>query len=319
MLPELKDARRFAAAGSVVMLAPMLVLPGPAGGRHPAWTRVTATPVTTTRVVVAAQLQSVPAGTRVVVTAPGGTRLGSARTASDGRALVPVTTRPHASIRLVVHARGVSDAVHVSAKTTTKAVRSSRWMIVNKHIGIGRYAPKRLGSSHSATLDRRVLRSWNAMVRAAARDGIALWSASSYRSYDSQRSLFGAYAASDGASDAQTFSARPGHSEHQTGLALDVASGECTVRACFAHTRAGRWVAAHAAAYGFVVRYPEGEQQVTGYIYEPWHLRYVGPWLAGYLRSSHTKTLEQAFGLPAAPSYPTASAVSAPMRSPLHR
>jgi zinc D-Ala-D-Ala carboxypeptidase len=74
------------------------------------------------------------------------------------------------------------------------------------------------------------------------------------------------------------YSARPGHSEHQTGLAIDVSGldGRCQAEPCFAGTPAGRWLARHAPDFGFVVRYPEGKESVTGYMYEPWHLRYVG-------------------------------------------
>ncbi|MBD4644500.1 D-alanyl-D-alanine carboxypeptidase family protein, partial [Xanthomonas citri pv. citri] len=82
-----------------------------------------------------------------------------------------------------------------------------------------------------------------------------------------------------GRAEADRVSARPGYSEHQTGLAWDVgdaATPTCDLEACFGDTAAGRWVAAHAAEHGFVIRYPAGAEDETGFAHEPWHLRYVG-------------------------------------------
>lgn len=119
---------------------------------------------------------------------------------------------------------------------------------------------------------------------------------SGYRSNDRQKALYNAYVARDGQDAADTYSARPGFSEHQSGLALDAkaTNGACTLQQCFAETPAGRWLAAHAAQYGFVIRYTPTNGAVTGYEAEPWHLRYVGTWLAGYLAETHTPSLEQA-------------------------
>lgn len=127
---------------------------------------------------------------------------------------------------------------------------------------------------------------------------------SGYRSYQVQTSLYNNYVASDGQAAADTYSARPGYSEHQTGLAFDICNaGGCSLEAEFANTGLGQWVAAHAHEYGFTIRYRSGKQHITGYTYEPWHLRYVGKDLAAQLYQSD-KTLEEHFGLPAAPNYP---------------
>jgi D-alanyl-D-alanine carboxypeptidase len=96
-------------------------------------------------------------------------------------------------------------------------------------------------------------------------------------------------------------SARPGHSEHQTGLAVDVGSStrpECDFDPCFADTVEARWVAACAAEFGFVVRYTPANSAVTGYGPEAWHLRWVGRELAGHLRDTGVTTLEEVFGVP---------------------
>ena len=105
---------------------------------------------------------------------------------------------------------------------------------------------------------------------------------SGYRSYSQQASLYDSYVRQYGQATADTLAARPGFSEHQTGLAMDIgnASGVCALQACFATTPAGKWAAANAATYGFIIRYPAGAEAVTGYTYEPWHLRYVGRDLA---------------------------------------
>jgi len=109
---------------------------------------------------------------------------------------------------------------------------------------------------------------------------------------------------SEGQQHADAASARAGHSEHQTGLALDlVACSPCGGIEAFGATPQGEWVAAHAWEYGFIVRYESGATGVTGYMPEPWHLRYIGRELAAVYHHGGFHTLEEFFGLPAAPDY----------------
>jgi len=128
---------------------------------------------------------------------------------------------------------------------------------------------------------------------------------SAYRSYSYQVSLYGKYVRDQGQSVADTQSARPGYSEHQTGLAVDVEpyDQQCDVEQCFADLPAGKWIAANAYKYGFIIRYTKDKTHVTGYEYEPWHVRYVGVELATEMHNQHIETLEEFFGLPAAPDY----------------
>ena len=112
------------------------------------------------------------------------------------------------------------------------------------------------------------------MVEAAKADGISLRSVSAYRSYQTQSSLYRRYAAQNGQALADTFSARAGSSEHQTGLALDI--NVATIKAHFENTATYAWLVEHCADYGFILRYPEDKQDITGYRFEPWHYRYVG-------------------------------------------
>jgi D-alanyl-D-alanine carboxypeptidase len=130
--------------------------------------------------------------------------------------------------------------------------------------------------------------------------GLGFKIASAYRSYGYQAGVYGNVVAASGQEAADRVSARPGHSEHQTGLAADLvtpASPGCDFEACFARTPGGRWLARNAWRYGFVVRYQPGSTAVTGYSPEPWHLRYVGRPLAAELRRTHTDTLEQFFDI----------------------
>jgi len=141
-------------------------------------------------------------------------------------------------------------------------------------------------------------------LAAAAHDatGHELVLASGYRSADYQQRLYARYVEAHGRRAADTFSARPGYSEHQTGLAADVAQAG-TPYTELGDTATGRWVAGHAWRYGFVVRYPRGARAVTGYAAEPWHLRYVGTALTTPMHLTGTATREEAFGVAPAPDY----------------
>ncbi|HLZ15265.1 MAG TPA: M15 family metallopeptidase [Candidatus Saccharimonadales bacterium] len=144
------------------------------------------------------------------------------------------------------------------------------------------------------------------LVNAAAQQSVHLNLQSGYRSYALQQQLFNGYVQQQGQEAAEQSSAHPGHSEHQTGLAADlggVSQPACNVAACFATTPEGMWLAANAYKYGFILRYPADKTAVTGYEYEPWHIRYVGTALSTEMHSEGVETLEEFFGLGAAPTY----------------
>ncbi|MDQ0735754.1 M15 family metallopeptidase [Arthrobacter agilis] len=144
------------------------------------------------------------------------------------------------------------------------------------------------------------------MFTAAGDDGVGLVLVSGYRSFATQESTYASWVAQYGdAAGADTVSARPGYSEHQTGLAFDIgqADGACTLVLCFRDTPAGQWAAAHAADFGFILRYPLGFHEITGFSAESWHFRYVGRDVSLAMKAAGTQTLEEHFGLPAAPSY----------------
>ncbi len=110
------------------------------------------------------------------------------------------------------------------------------------------------------------------MFAAAKQDGINLRVVSGFRSYSTQKTLYGNYVNRDGQAAADRYSARAGHSEHQTGLAFDLNS----TADAFADTKEAKWIKENAHKYGFIVRYPNSKEEYTGYMYEPWHVRYIG-------------------------------------------
>jgi zinc D-Ala-D-Ala carboxypeptidase len=116
------------------------------------------------------------------------------------------------------------------------------------------------------------------LFSAAKRDGILLSGVSAYRSYETQKTLFSYYVQTKGEEAARRYSAVPGQSEHQTGLAIDIAGANkvCPAENCFANTPEAHWLASHVQNYGFIIRYPQFKEYLTGYLYEPWHIRYVG-------------------------------------------
>lgn len=138
------------------------------------------------------------------------------------------------------------------------------------------------------------------MQKEAKKEGISLFLCSGYRDYDYQAKLFNQYAKTAGKDRALTYSAPPGFSEHQSGLAADIgdrAYPEITLEKAFGQTKAGTWLVKNAYRFGFILRYPEGAESRTGYQYEPWHFRYVGVQVAKDLKKYPQATLEAYLGI----------------------
>jgi len=110
------------------------------------------------------------------------------------------------------------------------------------------------------------------MANAAKAQGLSMYIVSAYRTENYQRNLYNNRLATTGRINADNYTARPGHSEHQTGLAVDIGN----TKGIFEYTPEFKWLQAHAHEYGFILRYPKGKEWITGYSYEPWHYRYVG-------------------------------------------
>lgn len=133
-----------------------------------------------------------------------------------------------------------------------------------------------LPSDYNPGVDQKAKDAFDKMQAAAYSEGLNIYISSGFRSYEYQSGLYERYAARDGYAEADRYSARPGHSEHQTGLAFDLN----TIDDSFADTEEGKWVAEHCAEYGFIIRYPKDKESITGFIYEPWHIRYLGEEIA---------------------------------------
>jgi D-alanyl-D-alanine carboxypeptidase len=188
------------------------------------------------------------------------------------------------------------------------------WVVVNKARPLqpADYAPAELGdiplqmTTRSGEVRGDVVAAVGQMAEAAEASGVGRVGANNgYRSYGLQVTTYDSHVRNQGQAEADIGSARPGHSEHQTGLALDVVAcdARCGGLDAFGATAQSAWVAEHAWEYGFVVRYEDVGSGVTGYAPEPWHLRYVGPDLAAAYHAGGFHTLEEFFALPAAPDY----------------
>lgn len=140
-------------------------------------------------------------------------------------------------------------------------------------------------------LDSQATQALDKLQKAAENAGYSIPTLSAYRSYDYQGTLYNNYVARDGQAAADTYSARPGFSEHQSGLAFDV--GELDDN--YGNTAAGTWLREHCHEYGFIIRYPKGKESITGYMYEPWHIRYIGKDVAAQIYQKGV-TLEEYLG-----------------------
>ncbi len=133
---------------------------------------------------------------------------------------------------------------------------------------------------------------YNAYLTMREESGYDMSIVSGFRSYEKQKNTFAYWAAKDGYEQADRYSAQPGHSEHQTGLAMDISS----LSQSYGETAEGKWLAAHCWEYGFLLRYPQNSEHITGYIYEPWHVRYLGESTAKLVHDSGL-TLEEFLGV----------------------
>ncbi|MED3994597.1 D-alanyl-D-alanine carboxypeptidase family protein [Peribacillus frigoritolerans] len=205
----------------------------------------------------------------------------------------------YVSSKYVKVSNSSSDAIQVVAKPESIPV------LVNKKNKLPEnYVPKDLvytsiPFTFKEKTEKRKMRSEAAaaiskLFSVSKKQGVSLLGVSAYRSHATQVALFDSYVKRDGYAKAITYSALPGTSEHETGLAIDVTggNGKCAAQDCFGGTKEAKWLQAHADDYGFIIRYPKGKESVTGYKYEPWHLRYVGKSIAQTIMSQGI-TLEE--------------------------
>lgn len=161
-------------------------------------------------------------------------------------------------------------------------------LIVNKTYSI---AP-----DFATALDPQLVTAFHEMNKELAGSGLSLTIQSGFRSNETQKIIHESYKAKNGKESAELYSARPGHSEHETGLAIDVTSSVSSkpTGTAFSATEEYAWLMENAHRFGFIIRYPEGKENWTGYHFEPWHLRYVGVEFATKLYNQN-KCIEEYF------------------------
>jgi D-alanyl-D-alanine carboxypeptidase len=178
----------------------------------------------------------------------------------------------------------------VYAETVETPDPGSMLALVSKHFSLPEnYIPDDLVYVGHTQLRAEAAGALNEMISAAQADGHILWSQSGFRPFSMQAELHGAYAAQDGIETADRYSARPGFSEHQTGLVTDLND----ITAAFGSRAEGQWVASHAHEYGFIVRYTNENANITAYIPEPWHIRYIGIQAANTMREQGISSFEE--------------------------
>ena len=183
-----------------------------------------------------------------------------------------------------------SEALRVRTKGYKQKINGITYidgiMIANKTYKLPKsYDPKGL------TADTR--KAYNKMLKAAANDGIYLTCLSGYRSYYEQKELYESYIRMYGKTEADRLCARPGYSEHQTGMAMDINN----YRGWFDDSPEAAWLEKHCCEYGFILRYPRGKESITGYRYECWHIRYIGSKSLATKLTQKGLTLEEYFGI----------------------
>lgn len=199
-----------------------------------------------------------------------------------------------------------ASASPAAARPSVESSPESLQCLVNKMRPFAQkdWAPSDLVDLEGQQLRAEAAQAARTMMDAAKAEGVTLTVSSAYRSYAVQQQTYQHWVSVNGQKVADQLSARPGYSEHQTGLAIDFSSPEgCRLEECYEDTRAGRWLAKNAQNYGFILRFPKGQQAVTGYLFEPWHYRYLGKDLTARYVASGANTLEEFLGTGAAPDY----------------
>lgn len=179
--------------------------------------------------------------------------------------------------KVTVYLNGKAKTGYISVHDIGSKTQLNKPLYINGILIVNKQFP--LPANYKPGENSTARKAFNRMAKDAKKSGFHLTAFSTYRSYAYQKNLFNRYAKVHGVKAANRFSAKPGQSEHQTGLAFDVGEVGKTqhwANDSFGKTKASKWIAQNAHKYGFIVRYPKGKEHITGYKYEPWHLRYVG-------------------------------------------
>ena len=197
---------------------------------------------------------------------------------SSGKCDIKIKTKaePVIEVNIPVTVRNKEQSVDRNNQTSNEGEVTyiNGVLVVNKKYGVP--------SSYNPGVNQTALNAYYSLKADANSVGFSMPLLSGFRSYNTQVGLYNRYVSAYGQATADTFSARPGHSEHQTGLAFDVGSIDNN----YGNTAGGKWLANNCYKYGFIIRYPKGKQNITGYQYEPWHIRYLGNPLATDVHNS---------------------------------
>jgi D-alanyl-D-alanine carboxypeptidase len=223
---------------------------------------------------------------------------------------IPSPAAAHASASLQLSAASNELAAPLAKKPNPPRDPSQTNVMVNKQYPLvpKKYVPRLTSVPGTGIrLQPTAAKAYKKLVAAARKDGVSIKLVSGYRSYAVQERLLDQYTRAYGSAYATRIAAAPGTSEHQTGLAIDVGNHNpsCALQACFAKTKVGSWMAKNATTYGFILRYPRGMENVTGYNYEPWHFRYLGTTQAKAVSRTKAKTLEHFYGVASSPKATT--------------
>ena len=214
---------------------------------------------------------------------------GNVKAVKPGNCEIKVVTTQEPKVEAVV-------MVEIKEKPTLAAVLTAPAQVgvtgityINGIMLVNKTHP--IPADYNPGLDSQTYQAYLRLKADAEALGYSMPLLSGFRSYETQRGLYNRYCAEYGQAAADTFSARPGTSEHQTGLAMDVGM----IEDWYGDTAAGQWLAANCHKYGFIIRYPQGKEHITGYKYEPWHIRYLGVDVATDVYNSGL-TLEEYLG-----------------------
>lgn len=211
-------------------------------------------------------------------------------------AAVPANTEtPEPTITLMSVPRETSEPTQAPTPEPTPQetplpdidIASWEFRLANGQNSVGDYVPELTDTENGQQFDSRAVTALEDFMAAARDEGLAVYLSSTYRDFHTQKYLYEAKVAEYGETIAKTIVSPPGTSEHQLGLAADITDKYYQYKnASLADTELFKWMYAHCAEYGFILRYPEDKTDITGVMYEPWHFRYVGEEAAAYIMAN---------------------------------
>lgn len=184
---------------------------------------------------------------------------------------------------------GLDNGFYTNTKEITKfdtLMLVNKYNFVRKDFKVDNLVKLEEFARNDMYLEKECATSFIKMARDARSEGFNIRAISTYRTYEYQENLYNNYTLKDGINKADTYSARPGFSEHHTGLAVDIDNIKSSYTN-FSGTKEFIWINENAHKYGFILRYPEDKEHITGYTYEAWHYRYVGIKVATYIKENN--------------------------------